>query len=109
MKTIAKIPAQKKSFDIEPVLRKVLSEAKKEHDELQNMFELMGWGSLPDTLKMEIKGDVSAMVAELKGQYSSCDPYVERRRQRVSYWVSCFQDGLCSLDTAVQALKVKPL
>lgn len=100
---------QKSAHNLEPVLRKVLREAEKEHQQLQQMFELMGWGALPDALKMEIKDDVSAMVEELKGQYSSCDPHVHRRRQRVVHWVNSFQDGICSLQTAVDALRVRSL
>ena len=109
MKTTVKSNPQQTTFDVEPVLRKAFLEAEQEHKELQEMFELMGWGNLPDALKIEIKSDVSAMVDELKGQYSSCDPYVKRRRERVTYWVSCFNDGICSLATAIDALKVKKL
>lgn len=105
------IKTTQKGFDanLEPVLRKVLKEAEKEHRELQEMFTLMGWGNIPDALKMEIKDDVSAMVNELKGQYSSCDPHVERRRQRVVHWVESYRDGICSLDTAIEALHIKSL
>lgn len=97
------------TFEVEPVLRKVLIEAEQEHDHLQEMFQLLGWGELPDKLKIEIKDDVSAIVDELNGQYSTCDPHVKRRRQSVDYWVSCYRDGICSLETAVQALKVRKL
>lgn len=109
MKTTVKNTTRIPAFDVEPVLRKVLIEAEQEHKALQQMFGLMGWDDLPDALKMEIKDDVSAMVDELQGQYSSCDPYVQRRRESVAYWVSCYEDGICSLDTAIKALKVKKL
>ncbi|MGD8747493.1 MAG: hypothetical protein PVI44_03430 [Balneolaceae bacterium] len=109
MNTAAKLTRKQPDVTLEPVLRKVLKEAEKEHQELLNMFNLMGWGVLPDRLKMEIKDDVSAMVDELKGQYSSCDPHVARRRQRVVHWVNCYLDGICSLDTAIEALSVKKL
>lgn len=109
MRTTAKSPAKLDTFNVEPVLRKVLIEAEKEHRDLQEVFGLMGWGELPDALKIEIKDDVSAMVDELQGQYSSCDPFVERRRKSVTYWVNCFMDGICSLETAIKALKVKKL
>lgn len=109
MKTSVTSPPRIPAFDIEPVLRKAFLEAEKEHAELQDMFRLMGWEDLPDALKIEIKDDVSSMVEELKGQYSSCDPYVQKRRERVTYWVSCFRDGICTLSTAIDALKVKPL
>jgi hypothetical protein len=109
MKSTIKAPVKSEVFDVEPVLRKAFLEARKEHQKLQEMFELMGWGDLPDALKIEIKDDVAALVGELQGQYSSCDPYVARRRNSVTYWVNCFRDGICSLDTAVRALKVKKL
>lgn len=97
------------SFEVEPVLRKVLIEAEQEHDRLQETFKLMGWSDLPDELKIEIKEDVAALVDELHGNYSSCDPFVEKRRERVAYWVNCYQDGICSLKTAVEAVKVRKL
>lgn len=109
MKTTVKSPSKFKAFNVEPVLRKAFIEAEREHGKLQQMFKLMGWGHLPDTLKVEIKEDVSAMVDELQGQYSSCDPYVEQRRRSITYWISCYEDGICSLDTAVKALRVKRL
>ncbi len=109
MKTTVKNPVKVTPFNIEPVLRKVLVEAEQEHRELQQMFALMGWEDLPDALKMEIKEDVSAMVDELQGHYSSCDPFVQKRRESVTYWVNCYQDGICSLETAIHALKVKKL
>lgn len=109
MNTAIKTSQKHLDTNLEPVLRKVLQEAEKEHRKLQDMFKLMGWSDIPDALKMEIKDDVSAMVSELKGQYSSCDPYVARRRQRVVYWVESYRDGICSLDTAIDALHIKNL
>lgn len=109
MNTARKITHKKPAGSLEPVLRKVLIEAEQEHRELQQMFELMGWGDLPDALKLEIKDDVSAMVDELEGQYSSCDPHVQRRRKSVTYWVNCYMDDICSLKTAIDVLRVKKL
>jgi len=109
MNTAIKTTQNPLNANLEPVLRKVLKEAEKEHRELQQMFELMGWGDLPDALKMEIKDDVSAMVDELQGQFSSCDPYVAKRRQRVVHWVESYRDGICSLQTAIDALHIKKL
>lgn len=109
MNTATKISDRQSNANMESVLHKVLKDAKREHEELQQMFELMGWGELPDVLKVEIKDDVSAMVDELQGQYSSCDPYIARRRQRVVHWVNSFLDGICSLQTAIDALRVEKL
>ncbi len=96
-------------FNPEPVLRKVLRDAKKEHQKLQEVFELMGWGELPDALKIEIKDDVKAMVDECRGRYSTCDPFVLKRRQRIIYWIENYQEKMCSLQTAVEALRIKSL
>lgn len=92
-----------------PVLKRIQQESIEEYNEMQEAFNLMGWGGIPDQLKIEIHEDVKFMVEELKGRYSSCDPFVKRRRNSIHYWVSCFQDGICSLDAAIQALKVKSL
>lgn len=94
---------------VEPILRKVLIEAENEHHELEEVFELMGWEGLPEDLKIEIKEDIKAFRDELTGYYSTCDPFVQRRRQRIDYWVRSFNDGVCSLKTAVNALRVRPL
>lgn len=94
---------------IEPLLRKVLIEAENEHRELEEVYELMGWAALPEELKIEIKEDIKAFREELAGNYSTCDPFIQRRRQRIDYWVRAYNDGICSLKTAVNALRVRPL
>ncbi|MDX1672562.1 MAG: hypothetical protein R3211_09495 [Balneolaceae bacterium] len=97
------------NYNMQPVLQKVLTDAIKEHDRLQETFSLMGWGDLPDALKVEIREDVAAMADELQGQYSTVDPYILKRRESVTYWVECYRDGICSLKTAIEALKVRKL
>ncbi len=97
------------NLNLEPMLAKVLQDAEQEHQKLQDVFSMMGWGNLPDALKIEIKDDVSAMVRELEGRYSTCDPYVLKRRERVTYWVNCYRDNMCTLQTAIDALKVTKL
>lgn len=109
MKTTLHSAEKINTFDVEPLLRKAFLEAEQEHRELQEIFALMGWENLPDALKVEIKDDVASMVDELQGQYSSCDPYVKKRRQSVTYWVNCYKDGICSLHTAIESLKVRKL
>lgn len=100
---------EEKAINVEPILGKVLQDARQEHVEMQKVFELMGWGGLPDALKIEIKDDVQAMVDECEGRYSTCDPFVLKRRKRIIYWVENLQDNMCSLETAVNALRVKKL
>lgn len=92
-----------------PILKRIERESQQDYNEMQEAFQLMGWADLPDTLKVEIHNDVKFMVEELKGRYSSCDPFVKRRRESVIYWVNCFQDEICSLEAAIKALKVKSL
>ena len=98
-----------KNIFVAPLLNRIKKESAQEYTEMQQAFDLLSWGSLPDELKIEIYNDVRFMVQELKGMFSSCDPYVQRRRESVLFWVQSFQDGICSLDTAIKALKVKSL
>ncbi|MCC5915582.1 MAG: hypothetical protein JJU46_14500 [Balneolaceae bacterium] len=79
-----------------------------EYRKTQQMFEMMGWGELPEELKLTIEQDVKGYVDELEGSYCTSCAYVQRRRKRVDYWVNCFLDGICSEKTAVDALRVKP-
>ncbi|MEX0994191.1 MAG: hypothetical protein WD599_01605 [Balneolaceae bacterium] len=104
MKTLAK---KSRTKTLEPVLTKVLVDAENDHRELEHMFQLMGWESLPVELKIEIKEDVKSYIDELNGYYSSCDPFVRRRRESVDFWVRSYLDGICTLDTAVKALKLR--
>ena len=94
---------------IRPLLARIKHESEREYKELQQVFQLLGWQQVPDLLKVEIYDDVRAMVEELQGSYSSCDPYVQNRRNRVHYWVQSYLDGTTSLNTAIEALKIQPL
>ncbi len=94
---------------VAPLLKRIKTESAREYTEMQQAFDLMSWGNLPDELKIEIYNDVRFMVQELKGMFSSCNPYVQRRRESVLFWVQSFQDGICSLETAIKAIKVKSL
>lgn len=92
-----------------PLLSRIKNESIEEFREMEQAFELMGWGALPASLKIEIYEDVKAMVMELKGLYCSHSEFVDRRRNTVHYWVSAFQDGICSLQAAIKALKIKTI
>lgn len=96
-------------FQAEPVLRSIFREAELEHRTIIQMFNLLGWGDLPDELKFTIKDDVKGYVDELNGEYSTNCPLVQRRRESVDFWVNSFKDNLCSLDTALNALKTTRL
>lgn len=102
------IKKTKKPF-ICPLLTLISNESEWEYQELQQVFKLLGWHKVPDILKVEIYDDVRVMLEELRGNYSSCDPYVHNRRNRVHYWVQSFLDGNSSLKTAIEALKIQSL
>lgn len=88
------------------ILKDIQHESRQEYNEMQEAFELLGWAELPDTLKIEIYEDIKFMVLELKGLFSSCDEYVHRRRDSIHFWVSSYQDGICTIEAAIDALKI---
>lgn len=98
------VPALNKNFDPSPVLEKAYREGQEQNTKLNEMFELLGWGMLPLELKYAVREDVKGVVDELEGKYSSCDPFVQQRRKRVIYWVESYMEGICSAQTAVEAL-----
>ncbi len=97
------------NFRAEPVLRSIFREAELEHRSIIQMFNLLGWGDLPEELKFTIKEDVKGYIDELNGEYSTNCPLVQRRRESVDFWVNSYKDDLCSLDTALEALKTTRL
>ena len=102
------IKKTKKPF-IRPLLTRISDESESDYQELQQVFQLLGWHKIPDVLKVEIYDDLRVMVEELRGNYSSCDPYVHNRRNRIHYWVQSFLDGTSSLKTTIEALKIQSL
>ncbi len=99
----------RKKFDASPVLRSIFTDAAIEHHQTEQLFNLLGWGNLPLELKLTIKEDVKGYMDELNGSYSTSCSLVQKRRERIDYWVNCYQEGICSLDTAVEALRVNRL
>lgn len=87
----------------------LLSNAKRQQAESDNMFAELGWSNLPEELKFEIEGDVKGYMDELHGRYSSNCPYIQRRRESVDFWVQSYMEGICSLETAIESLKVNEL
>ncbi len=98
-----------RNFRPEPVLRSIFREAELEHRQIQQMFDLLGWGDLPEDLKYIIKEDVKGYIDELRGSYSTNCPLVQRRRESVDFWVNSFKDEICSLESALGALKTTQL
>jgi hypothetical protein len=93
----------------EPILISIFNKAEKDYKELEEMFKLIGWGDLPDKLKFAIESDVRGYIDELNGRYSTTCAGVHRRRESVDFWVNSYIDGICSLETAVDALTVTKL
>ena len=106
MNTALKTP---RNFSPEPVLRSIFREAELEHRQIEQMFDMLGWGELPDDLKYMVKDDVKGYIDELKGEFSTNCPLVQRRRESVDFWVNSFKDGICALETALDALKTTRL
>jgi hypothetical protein len=101
------ISQTKQNVQAKPLLQSIYKEAKEEYRQLEEVFQIMGWGDIPDALKIEVKDDVAAMVDELEGRYSTCDPFVLKRRERVTYWIDMYRNGVCSLKTAIDTLRIK--
>ncbi len=72
--------------------------------EQTDVFELFGWGDLPDSIKSAIRPDMESYRDELMGLYSTCEQGVRDRRKSVSYWVKAWRDGVCSEQTAAESL-----
>jgi hypothetical protein len=106
MNATRKIKPQKKS---EPVLLTILKKAEDDYKQSEEMFDLLGWSGLPAELKFAIGDDVKAYYDEVHGRYSTNCSYVQRRRESVDFWVKSYQDDICTLETAVEALKVSKL
>ena len=93
----------------EPEIYSIFHKAKIDFRQVEEMFNLMGWSHLPDQMKLAVEEDVKGYIDELHGHYSSSCHYVQRRRESVDFWVHSFLDGLCTLDTALDALRVNRL
>lgn len=93
----------------EPVLVSIFKKAEKEYKELEEMFSLIGWEEVPEELKFAIEDDVRGYIDELNGRYSTTCTGVQRRRESVDFWVNSYLDGICSLETTLDALKVTKL
>ena len=93
----------------EPVLISIFKKVEEEYNKLEQMFTLVGWGDLPTELKVEIEDDVRGYIDELEGRYSTNCPLVQRRRESVDFWVNSYLEGICSLETSVDALKIRIL
>lgn len=92
--------------EVESPLQKVDTTYQNEDERLNQIYDALGWGDLPYRLKFQIAPDVVGYYDELIGMYSTCDPFVLARRKRVLYWINNYREGNCTLNTAVQALKI---
>lgn len=90
-------------------LLSIFKKAEQDYRNTQEMFGLLGWGELPSELKFVIEADVKGYADELEGRYSTSCALVQRRRESVDFWVKSFMDNICSLETAVNVLRVTKL
>lgn len=74
--------------------------------EASDMLEAMGWTDIPSELKRSVAIDVIGYRDELLGLYATRDPHVMARRRSVYWWVEAYRCGTCSLETALDALKM---
>jgi hypothetical protein len=97
----------RKAFRAEPILTQIFRKAEDEYKKTDAMFRMLGWDGLPAELKLAIEDDVKGYIDELTGSYSTNCSFVQRRRESIDFWVNSYQDGICTLDTAVDALRIK--
>ena len=91
---------------VSPMLVSIFKQVELEKRKSDEIFQALGWGDLPSELKFEIEEDVIGFYNELHGQYSTNCEFVQRRRESVDFWVKSYMDRLCTLETAVDSLKV---
>ena len=97
---------QIRNLNQDQLIRQIFDEARKDEQEMDQTFSLLGWKDLPLELKLTIYSDVQGYLNEIEGNFSTACAYVQTRRERVDYWVSSFQDGICTLKQTVDALKM---
>ena len=91
---------------LSPMLVSIFKKVELEKRKSDEIFQTLGWEGLPSELKFEIEEDVIGFYNELHGQYSTNCEFVQRRRESVDFWVKSYMDRLCTLETAVNSLKV---
>jgi hypothetical protein len=77
--------------------------------ESSEIFELMGWSDLPESIKLTIAIDMIGFRDEICGLFTTSDEKVLTRRKRIHYWVNSFQDGITTEQEVNEALKVSYL
>jgi hypothetical protein len=77
--------------------------------ESRDIFEMMGWTALPESIKLVIAIDMIGFRDELQGLFSTRDSQVLNRRKRIYFWINNFLDGNCSEETVIQTLRVSYL
>lgn len=109
LRPITRTTSKEMNVFVAPLLHRIKKESADEYVEMQEAFELMGWAKLPDDIKIEIYDDVRFIVKELKGLYSTCDPFIQKRRERVHFWVQSFIDKIATKEAVIKALKIKAI
>lgn len=94
---------------VKPDLSSIFKKAEREYEEMDEMFRMLGWSTLPVSLKLIIEEDVKGYMNELSGRFSTTCAAVQRRRESVDFWVKSYLNNLCTLETACESLKVPSL
>lgn len=105
---LKKITAAEKSITSSSTLHadSVLRDVSQRSQDVEQVLNLLGWSLLPNQVIIEILDDLSSYAEELKGGFSTICPYVQQRRKRVVYWVESLMNGICTAETAAQALHI---
>lgn len=70
----------------------------------QELFELLGWNDIPQSIKALIQNDVKDFALEVLVPFTSIAPEKLERKQRIRYWMRQFKAGYCSESTVVEML-----
>lgn len=84
----------------------MLARAGAEQKALSQLLNALGWQAIHPMVLMEVVDDLNGYLLELLGEYSTICPFTRRRRERVDYWVSASLDGICTPETARDALRI---
>jgi hypothetical protein len=68
------------------------------------MFHSLGWSDLKPQMKAIIESDIHDYVRTLMDG-EPINAAKEQRRRQILYWIEAFRSGLCTEQTAIDALR----
>jgi len=69
------------------------------------MFHSLGWSDLKPRIKAIIEPDIHEYVRTLLDG-EPINSAKEQRRRQILYWIEAFRSGMCSEETALDALRL---